>query len=89
MKEKINVGDQVIWESSYLVKSGKVLAIILAGEELFPKIPPCKKSHIKNDVNVSSIDRALVEVMSGAHGDIPIYYGAQLSLLCKVNHHVL
>ena len=85
-KVMIKVGDKVTWESqaqgSWREKTGKVLAIVPAGENVMPKIPTtAKRSHAKISSSVSQYDRALVAVPAGAYGGLTHYYAPRLSAL--------
>lgn len=83
----INVGDTVIWESqaqgSWTRKTGKVIAVVPAGESAFGWIPKAaKKSHIKFEVDIyPKGDRAVVAVPAGAYGGLTHYYAPRLSVL--------
>lgn len=78
--KNIKVGDKVKWDSykSYRIieRTGTVIAIVQKGESANKHIPPtAKKTHIKFDLDVSTIDRVLVAVAAGAAGQITHYYG--------------
>lgn len=76
----IKVGDKVKWDSykeyRIIVRMGTVIAIVPKGESANKYIPPtAKKTHIKFDHDISSIDRILVAVATGVNGQIIHYYG--------------
>lgn len=80
MMKNIKVGDKVKWDSykSYRIieRTGTVIAVVRKGESANKYIPPtAKKTHIKFDLDVNSIDRVLVAVATGADGQITHYYG--------------
>ena len=81
----MNIGQTVTWTSGALgsekTKTGKVLAIVRAGQSVMALIPEsAKKSHIKTSTDRSSFDRVLVEVPAGRDGNIKHYYTPNLSM---------
>lgn len=63
-------------------KSGIVIADIPAGTNVKKHIPAsAKKSHLKIDKGISTIDRMLVAVKAGKYGQITHYYATRKSLL--------
>lgn len=78
----MNVGDKVVWVSSYKEKRGTVIADIPAGVSVKQYIPSSTKiSHSKIDKDKSTIDRMLVAVKAGKNGQITHYYAPRKSLL--------
>lgn len=78
----MKVGDKVVWISSWTEKRGIVIADIPAGMSVRKHIPAsAKKSHLKIDKDISTIDRMLVAVKAGKEGQITHYYAAKKNLL--------
>lgn len=78
----MKVGDKVTWVSSYTEKIGIVIADVPAGVSAKQYVPAsAKKSHMRIDKDVSTIDRMLVAVPAGKEGQIIHYYAARKSLL--------
>lgn len=78
----MKVGDKVTWYSSWTEKNGVVIADIPAGTSAMRHIPAsAKKSHLKIDKDISTVDRMLVAVKAGKYGQITHYYAARKSLL--------
>lgn len=76
----IKIGDKVKWLSykdlAPIERMGTVIAIVPKGESANKHIPStAKKTHIKFDLDVSTIDRVIVAVAAGADGQITHYYG--------------
>lgn len=84
----MKVGDKVVWVSSWTEKSGIVIADIPAGTSVRNYIPStAKKSHLKIDKDISTIDRMLVAVKTGRYGQITHYYAPRKSLLRVVEEN--
>lgn len=86
---EIKPGDTVEWRSqaagSWKTKKGKVIAYVPAGQSAYIHIPPgTPKSRIKGDVDVSVVDRFLVQVprSTGRGYD---YYTPRAKYVKKVN----
>lgn len=87
----MEIGQTVTWTSQAMgcekSKTGKVLAVIRAGQSARALIPAtAKKSHIKGCKDISQFDRILVEVPTGKNERIKHYYTPKLSMIerCKV-----
>lgn len=78
----MKIGDKVVWISSWTEKRGVIIADIPAGTSAMRHIPAsAKKSHLKIDKDISTIDRMLVAVKAGRAGQITYYYAPRKSLL--------
>lgn len=78
----MKAGDKVVWVSSWTEKRGVVIADIPVGVDVRKYIPTsAKKSHLKIDKDISTVDRMLVAVKAGKDGQITHYYAARKSLL--------
>ncbi|WP_024735324.1 hypothetical protein [Enterocloster asparagiformis] len=81
----IKVGDTVTWRSrsyrSEKRRTGKVLAIVPAGQDVDKLVPEDEPISHRNYTTVMKCDRALVEVIAGAYGGLTHYYAPKLSAL--------
>lgn len=81
----IKVGDTVTWRSrsyrSEKRRTGKVLAIVPAGQDVDKLVPKDEPISHRNYTMVMKCDRALVEVIAGAYGGLKHYYAPRLSVL--------
>ena len=62
----IRVGDTVTWKSRSYRRTGKVLAIVPAGQNVDKLVPEDEPISHRNYTTVMKCDRALVEVIAGA-----------------------
>ena len=81
-------GDTVTWTSQAIgtekTKTGKVIAIVPAGEDVSKLLPEVVvKNHIKYSSSISTIDRVLVAVPAGKDKQTIHYYTPRVSAFAR------
>ena len=87
MPEAVKIGDTVTWSGqlrgSKWERTGKVLEIVLAGQNVDELIPSEEPLSHRRYTTVTEYARALVAVPAGAYGGLTHYYAPKLSELIK------
>jgi len=91
MTPDIKPGDIVEWTSqsagTWKTKRGKVIAIVPAGKSAFAHIPSgTPKSRVKGDMDISVVDRLVVEVPRANRRGVD-YYTPRVKHVRKVEEY--